>query len=128
MSLLGEKPPTPVLGQIEDFFQTLVWDNLTQAAITALAASIPALKVWPLSAVIGYILTKFSNNLYGLLRKAVDLKAIVLTNDAHRKEFDAAVVKLSIYERSYGTGSPEYQKARDDAKASLSQFVRYLGV
>lgn len=117
----------PALGKIEDLFKDLVWDNLITAALTALFAYIPVLGVWPLKPIITYVVTTFASKLFDLVRLTVDLQVIVFANNAHKKAFDGAAVKLKIIAHSHGTSSDQFKKAKEDAKETLSAFVRFNG-
>lgn len=113
------------MATLEDIFKSLVWDNLTRAALTALFAAAPYLAWWPLSMVITMIVTGISNKLFAVLKLTVNLEVISFKNLAHQKAYDDAAVKLKVLAIDHGADSPEYLKARESAKADFSQYVRF---
>lgn len=117
----------PTLGKIEDIFKTLVWDNITNAALTALFAANPGLAIWPVGPIIRVVVGMFMNNFYGALRLVVDMGAITLVNDLHKAAFDKAALQLKVIAHDKGIDSDEYKKARDDAKAALAKYVSFSG-
>lgn len=117
----------PGLGRAEDLFRGLIWDNAVQAGLVALFLEAPWLNVWPLRPIVQTLVGLLSSKVYDSLRLAVDTEAIALVNADAQKAFDRASVSLSLYEQNFGPNSPEYKKAREDAKAALSRFVSYRG-
>ena len=69
----------------------------------------------------------FADKLFETMRLVLDLQAIAFVNEAHKKDFDRAAVTLKIIANSKGIDSPEFQTAREHAKAALSDFARYRG-
>lgn len=118
----------PILGKIEYVFEILVWDNMVEAGIVSMFAMVPALGIWPIGPIIKYLVRMFSGQLYEKLRLVVDINAISLIDDAHKREFDKAAVKLAIIAKEKGIDSREFKTARERAKVDLAQFVHFDGV
>ena len=115
----------PTLGKIENIFKNLVWDNLITVGITAFFSYAPFLAVWPLKPLITFILTKFADQIFAVVKLNIDLAAIELLNAEHKKEFTLAAIKLKSLEKDKGLNSVEYKTAREEAKLALSKFVMF---
>jgi hypothetical protein len=115
----------PTLGKIEDLFQSLVWDNLVEAALTALFTEMPFLSIWPIGPLICAMVKAIAGKLFEGLRLMVDMTAIILVNETHRRKFDNAVITLKLIAEKSGTDSDEYRKAKENAKIALAQFVHF---
>jgi hypothetical protein len=110
---------------LEELFKNAVWDNLVAAGLSALFLELPWLAVWPLGPVIRVITKTFSDKLFAALQLLVDLQAITFQNTASKKAFENEAVKLKIIAMDKGINSPEFQKAKEDAKIALSKMVRF---
>lgn len=119
---------TPAIGTVEDLFQSLVWDNLVQAGLTALFVQVPFFAMWPIAPIIRYLTNLFASQLFSQMRLTVDLGLISLLNAQAARAFEDASVTLKIIGQEKGIDSDEFKKARSDAKAALAQFVRFNGV
>lgn len=108
-----------------DLFKALVWNNLIKAALARLFLAVPFLGWGPIGVVVSWVVTKIADKLYDELEMIVNLQAIALKNEIHQREFDRASMKLHIIAREKGTASSEFKNAREHAKESLSQFVRF---
>lgn len=118
---------TPGLGRIEDLLEDLVWDNLVEAALAALAVAAPWTK-WPIvGPVVRYIVRRIADKLFSLARLTFDFQAIRFLDNKAQREFDTAAVKLKIIAYKRGVESEEFKKAREDAKAAFAEFVRLRG-
>ncbi len=117
----------PDLGKAEDFFQVLIWDNLINVALVAFFAAAPWARFWPLNALIRNVVLIMSGKLYALMKLTVDLEAIAFVNQQNKQLFDRQSVALKAIARGYGIDSPQYKNAREDAKASFAQFIRFNG-
>lgn len=113
------------LSEVEELFKTLVWDLLVDAALVALFVAEPWLAYWPFRQIVTGVATLFTNKLFSVGRRTIDMTAIPLINEAHKRAFTDAVVELKVIGYHQGRDSPEYLKARDDAKAALSRFVHF---
>jgi hypothetical protein len=109
----------PTLTKIEGLFKSLVWDNL----VAALMVQVPALKFWPLSAIALFITDK----LYSLIQLGIDVGAISLLDAQAASEFSRQEVELQILATEKGMDSPEFKKAKQDAKTALAQFLQFRG-
>lgn len=110
---------------IEGLFKALVWDALVKAAIARLFAAVPFLAWGPVGFLVSHLLTKFADKLFEAASMAIAMEKIILTNEAHLKEYERASVKLKIIAREKGIESPEFKEARDAEKAALSKFVQF---
>lgn len=117
----------PALDLAQGLFKRLVWDPMIVSATAALFAAAPWLATWPLGPIVRSLILRFTDKLYALLDKVVDLQVIVLVNAAHRAEYERASVKLKLLAKDKGIDSPEFKEARDAAKVSLAKFVSYSG-
>jgi hypothetical protein len=113
------------LDRVEGLFKDLFWDGVTEAAILAVFASVPWLNVWPLSAIVRLLLKGFSEKMFTGLKLIVDLQAIAFLNEEHKKAYDKASVQLKIIANDKGVDSPEFKRARENAKEALSRFVSF---
>lgn len=111
MSDIVNKP----LSEVEDLFKRIVWDNLVTGVLTYFS-----INFWPLNSII----TMITDKLFSMGRLVIDMQAIVLINETHKRAFQDAVIKLKIIGYRQGRDSAEYLKAREDAKLAFSQFVR----
>jgi hypothetical protein len=112
---LPDQVNTPIK-TVEDLFKFLAWDTLVDGTLTYFG-----LNWWPLNVMVHVV----TNRMYEGLRLLVDLQAIVILNEAHRKAYDDAAIKLKIIAHDRGIDSPEFKKAREDAKAAFAIFVQY---
>lgn len=110
---------------IGDIFKDLVWGALVRAALGALFKAAPFLGWGPIGIIVTFLVTQFAEKLYEVVREYVQIEVIILRNEAHRKEYDAASTRLKIIAHSSGIDSPEFQKARDENKKALSKFVQF---
>lgn len=115
----------PVLGEIENIFQTLIWEPLIKAALASLFVAAPWMTVWPLQPIITFALTQFSNLLFGIMSLTVDLGAIELVNSDAQTAYESASENLKIVALDKGLGSPEYAAALQTEKTALAKFVRF---
>ena len=110
----------------EQLFRSLVWDNLIKAAIKRVFMAVPFLAMGPLGKITVYILTKFADKLYVVLKEEVDVQRIIFRNRKLGREFGRASVKLKIIAKSKGIDSNEFKNAREIHKKRLSDFVRFV--
>jgi hypothetical protein len=108
-----------------DFFKAAVWDNIVKAALGRLFVFLPILGWGPIGFVVSWVVTHFTNQLYDLLKEAIQMEAIALRNESHRKAYERASVVLKVIALDKGINSPEFQKARDEHKRSLTQLIRF---
>jgi hypothetical protein len=117
----------PTLDYASGLFKDLVWDSLVEVLLTKLYASAPFLVVWPLSSITRGLVEMCSNKLFAILKLTIDLQAVVLLNEHHKKEFSDAVIKLKLLAKEQGLGSSDYKKAKEDAKEKLARYVHFNG-
>jgi len=114
--------PLPDIG---DTFKDLVWDAMVRVALQALFSAVPWLGWGPIGVVVGWIVGMVANYLYSSVKMAIDLNAIALKNEEHRRAYDDAGVKLKLIAKDKGIDSPEFRAARDDHKKRLAAFVKF---
>lgn len=115
----------PQIGQIENLFKETVWDAGVEAALTSLFVAAPWMNVWPLRSIVRGLTLMLTNRLFSMLRLVIDLQVIQLLNSEHKQAFAREAVKLRIIAIDKGLNSPEYKRAKEDAKASLSRFIQF---
>lgn len=118
----------PSLSRAQDLFRTIVWDNLTEATLTLIFTEAPVLNIWPIGPLLRAAVRYISDKLFQSLRLFVDLAAIPILNEEHRRKYDAAAVALQAIAIRSGVDSDEYRKAKDNAKAAFAQLVRFNAV
>lgn len=107
-----------------DYFKDLVYDNMVEAALAQLFVAFPFLNFWPVNAMIRYIVMELTDNLYIAIDQFIDTARIPIKNEALKKEFASAQVKLKIIEGGYGIESEEFKNARVENKDHLRRFIR----
>lgn len=106
-------------------FKSLLWDSLVRAGLQRLFTAVPLLGWGPLGTVITWAVFHFSDQLYETWDTAVDLKAIALKKEEHRKAFDRASIELWMIAKTEGVDSPDYKRVREQHKIDLSRLVHY---
>jgi hypothetical protein len=115
----------PTQLKLDDLFKDLVWDSLVKAALAELFLIAPWLAWGPVGFVVSFIAQHFSDQLYKTLSLAVQMEAIVIKNEEHKRAFDRASVKLKVMAKEKGIDSPEFEKLREEQKQALADFVRF---
>lgn len=110
-----------------DVFKSLVFDQLTKAAIAQILGLSPFLAWGPIAYIIGQAVVYVGDVIYNQLKDAVNLEVILIKNEAFHKAYVNASLSISKIAKEKGIDSPEFRKARDEHKAALSKFVRYSG-
>ena len=118
-------PPSPAVGDIEDLFKSIVWDNLTQAALAALYVDVPFLNTPVLSWFVSLVFNGIVNKIYSLLILFIDLNAIQLINAENQQAYDNATVELKLIAQQQGSGSAAYQEALTNAKTAFSKLISF---
>ncbi len=106
-----------------DTFRELVWDNLVAAALSSLYAAHPILGWGPIRMLIEYVVDRFGDALYGVLKEFMNLREIAFNKAEDRALFDKASVTLLILEREKGLESKEYKNAREHGKQTLAKVI-----
>lgn len=117
----------PTLGKIEDVFKIVVWDVLVDASLGALFAAEPWLATWPLGPMLRGFVHLFSDKLYLGARLLLDLQAIMITNELHKRYFNSSAATLKIIAHDKGIDSPEFKEATLNAKKDFAKFVHFNG-
>lgn len=113
------------LTAVEQVFKDLVWTPAIKLGEVALEGWVPALALPVIKEVDEYVIEQIADYLFNQIVLIVDLTAIKLVNAAHQSAFDTASLHLKIILIEKGVTSPEYQKAKEDAKKALSKFGRF---
>lgn len=98
----------------ENLFKDGVWNPTVQAVLAQYG-----LNFWPLTAIVGVI----TDAIYGKICVAIDVAAVAYINQAHKKTFDDAELKLQVMAVEYGPDSQEFKDEREKALAALASFV-----
>lgn len=117
----------PTLGKIEDAVEKFGLYAITQVGLNALFAWQPWLNIWPLGNFIRGVTEYLSEKLFAFIRLTIDLSVIKFVNEKNQAAFDRSMVTLKAMARGYGIQSPEFKRARDNAKTSFAEFVRFHG-
>jgi len=68
-----------------------------------------------------------SDVLFSKIKLLIDLQAIVILNEKHRREYTIAVLNLRAIADTNGIDSAEFKEARENAKKHLSKFIHFNG-
>ena len=117
----------PKLHAIEGFFKEVVWDTALKAALASLFIQAPYLAVWPIKQIITGLVGWISDVLFSKIKLLIDLQAIVILNEKHRREYTIAVLNLRAIADTNGIDSAEFKEARENAKKHLSKFIHFNG-
>lgn len=107
-----------------DTFKELAWDIVVRQALAKLL-SLPLLGWWPLSEFITWIVLRYSEELYTLIKKFINTSLIVFRNQKFQDAYAQASIRLKRTALSHGIESLEFRKARDEDKKALSDIVRF---
>lgn len=113
------------LSVAEQIFKDLVWTPGIHAGELALESAVPLLALPILKQVGEETIDLIADALFNQFIMIVDVTTIKLVNAEHQAAFDKARVTLQIIAHDKGIDSPDFQNARENAKAALSQFVRF---
>lgn len=105
-----------------EIWKQLTWDVAVKTALALLFAGAP----W-LGALLSPIVMMFTDKLFAVIAQIFSVSQIRMKNEEHQREFEAASIRLRQAAKG-GLGSDEFKKARDDAQAALSKFVRFGAV
>lgn len=119
---------SPTLRKIEDAVERFGLYALSEVGVNALFAWQPWMAAWPLGPFIRKLTEFLSDKLFTFIRLVIDLKVIRFVNDKNQAAFDRSMVTLKALARGYGVDSDEFKKARENAKTSFAEFVRFHGV
>ncbi len=118
---------TPTLGKIEDAVERFGLYAISQIWLNAVFVAWPVLGTWPLAQIIRTFTEILCDKAFAALRVTVDLKVIRFLDDKNLAAYEREVLKLRALGRGYGPESPQFKKARDDAKASFIKFAHFNG-
>ena len=108
-----------------DSFKEILWDSLVKAAIARLFIVAPFLGYGPIGVLVSYIITKYSDIFYAVLKLSLNLEQIAVNNEELRIAYNDAAVKLHIIAKDKGIDSSEFKEFRNESKKALSAFVRF---
>lgn len=108
-----------------DIFKTLVWDAIVSRVISVIFASMPLLAWGPIGLLVGWVVRLVGDYLFTALKDYVSFEKIILINDAHKKAYDLASVKLYELAKTKGTDSDEFKAQRELDRLALSTFVQF---
>lgn len=111
------------LTHAQQIFKDLVWDVSVKAGEIYLEGVVPALNLPVLKQAEEGVVQVISDALFNQLILFIDITAIKLVNSAHQSAYDRASIELAVIAQDKGIESDEFKKARDVAKAALSQFT-----
>jgi hypothetical protein len=111
----------------EKLFKDLLWDNAVDACLVLLFADQPWMNLPPVKWIVTTITHKATDALFSSFKLFVDLKAISIINDRARDEFTKEALRLKSIAKTKGIDSPEFRKAREDAKAALAKHCHFNG-
>jgi hypothetical protein len=112
------------LDRAEQIFKDLVWTPAVHSSLEAYLIA-NGLGFFPVRQIILAVADSFTEYFYANLKMIVDTSAIEFVNDQHASMYAKASVTLSVIAHDKGIESDEYKKARDEARAALSQFTRF---
>lgn len=108
-----------------DLFKTLVWDNLVGAALQWLFVTIPFLAWGPIGAVVTWIVMKFTDKFYAMVKLFISVELIVFRNLEFGKTYAAAQINLKQIAGEKGIDSQEFKDAHVKEKQALSNLVKF---
>jgi hypothetical protein len=116
-----------VPSQLTSVLNELLWKPLVKAGLAKLFAAVPFLGWGPIGWAVTLVVNLFAEKLFEAVRLAIDLQAIVLLNEEHRKAFDKASVVLKIVGTEKGIESDEFENQRQLAEDAMDKFVSHIG-
>lgn len=113
--------------QVTSVFNELLWKPLVKAGLAKLFAALPFLGWGPIGWLVTLVVTKFAEKLFEAVRLAIDLQAIVLINEEHRKSYEKACAVLKLVGTEKGFDSPEFKNQLGVAEEAFDRFVSHVG-
>lgn len=110
---------------IIDTVKDIIWDNLIDAALTALFVKYSWLAWGPLKWFVTYIVEKFTDEFYVFASTFLNLKAIALRNKKDQEKYTESSVRLYLLAREYGVKSKQYLEYKDAAKADFKETIQF---
>jgi hypothetical protein len=117
----------PTLNVAEDLFKSILWDTTLDVALAALFTEVSFLNVWPIKPIITDLAHMISNAFYSKLRLAVDMAAVPFINAERKKAFESATVTTKLIGLDKGVESPEYKKAKENARKLFIAYSQFNG-
>lgn len=121
---------TPALSNIEDVFGNVVWDNLVDLELEAFF-SLPCFawcRIWPIGPIIRYVVHRYSTKFYARFRTFIDITVIKIMDTAAKNEFEKQALMLKVIEIDRGLNSQDYKDAKEKARTSFLEFIKFRGV
>lgn len=107
-----------------DAFKELAWDLVVRKAL-AKVLSLPFLGWWPINEAVTWIVLRYSEELYALVKTFINTSLIIFRNRQFQESYAQASLHLKKTAMVYGIDSVEFRKARDDDKEALSRLVMF---
>ena len=107
-----------------DLIKPLIWDNIVQGALRLLFSKLTFLTWGPINGIVLFIVKKFTDKMYELLKELVDLKKIAFKNYDILREYEIASATLAVMAKDHGIDSPEFKSERETFRVHFSKLVR----
>ena len=112
--------------KVLDPFKDIVWDVVISRILGELISKyLGVLGAGFLGSIVKRIFIGFADKIYEAIREVINMRVIVLKNEAAQKEFDRASVALKQIANSHGIDSEEFKKAREDEIKVLQKLVQF---
>lgn len=115
----------PALSEAEQVFYDLVWEPMVKAGEIWLETDAPFFSLPIIKQAEEEIIQLVADWVFRKIILFMDLAAVRFKNADLQVAYDKAFVALKIIAIDKGLDSPEYKKAKEDAKAALSQIARF---
>jgi hypothetical protein len=109
---------SPALSVGEDIFKAVIWDIALDAELAVLFYYCPFLAVPIVQPIITNVAHMISDGLFKRVRKYCDMAAVPFINAERKAAFTSATVSAKIIGMDKGIESPEYKKAKEEARAA----------
>lgn len=115
----------PVLSEIEEIVEDVLWKRLVDIEIAASLASVPWLNIPVIRDVYIWLFKFISSKLYSKLALCVDLGAIQLKNKYDNSVLDKEAVKLHIVATNYGIASSQFKAQKEVFREKFKTVIRF---
>src|SRR5689334_18806066 len=103
--------------------KSLVFDVVLQAALQAMSAAVPFLRLPIINTLFNFIVTKVANALYEELVKYVTFTLIDLRVGAQRAAYERAVEELRVVHDAPQPNSEDVERAKEKFKSTLRDLI-----
>jgi len=115
------------LTHAEILYKELVWDTTITAGLAVAETYVAVLRAPVIKGLFEFTVRTVGNWIYKNLVLVTDIAAIHLVNADHQAAYDKASLVLEVIAHDKGIDSPEFARARDEAKIALSRFASFGG-